>query len=153
MVSHPNTEDASNSTSGANMGSLHDLKSECHLSAIPISSWAMSERDAKVALVPIPTRHRPNLGQTRGMSDSPHGAAASAVGYLYQVKWALLEVLRRAHDRPDHAISLEKLDDVAWEARGLPENFYNSSTTKPLRDRSAIRATTFGERCGRGWTR
>ncbi|BBZ77470.1 hypothetical protein MANY_28070 [Mycolicibacterium anyangense] len=102
------------------MGSLHDLKSECHLSAIPISSWAMSERDAKVALVPIPTRHRPNLGQTRGMSDSPHGAAASAVGYLYQVKWALLEVLRRAHDRPDHAISLEKLDDVAWEARGLP---------------------------------
>lgn len=54
------------------------------------------------------------------MSSSSHGAAASAVGYLYQVKWALLEVLRAAHDRPDQAISLEKLEDVAWERQGDP---------------------------------
>jgi hypothetical protein len=61
-------------------------------------------------------RQVPSLGQTGGMSDSPHSAAASAVGYIYQVKWALYEVLQKSRDRPDHAISLEKLDDVAWEA-------------------------------------
>ncbi|WP_431236729.1 ABC-three component system protein [Mycolicibacterium aichiense] len=54
------------------------------------------------------------------MSDSLHSAADSAVGYIYQVKWALYEVLQKSRDRPDHSISLEKLDDVAWESEGTP---------------------------------
>jgi len=43
-----------------------------------------------------------------------HGAAASAAGYLYQTDWALVDLLRKAHSRPDHAITLELHDDVAW---------------------------------------
>lgn len=49
---------------------------------------------------------------------SSHSAAASAVGYLYQVKYALLEVLRVATSRPDRAISLERIEDVGWEQEG-----------------------------------
>lgn len=44
-----------------------------------------------------------------------HDASASAIGYLYQVRWALLELLRGARSRPDMSLTLERLDDVAWE--------------------------------------
>lgn len=43
-----------------------------------------------------------------------HGAAASAAGYLYQTDWALVDLLRKGHTRPDQAITLELHDDVAW---------------------------------------
>lgn len=43
-----------------------------------------------------------------------HSAAAPAAGYLYQTDWALIDLLRKAHSRPDHAITLELHDDVAW---------------------------------------
>lgn len=49
-----------------------------------------------------------------------HGAAASALGYRFQVDWALIELLRRGVDRPDQAISLELHDDVAWDEAGHP---------------------------------
>ena len=52
------------------------------------------------------------------MTAGQHDASASAVGYLYQVNWALVELLERAPDRPDQAISLETYDDVAWEESG-----------------------------------
>ena len=52
------------------------------------------------------------------MTAGQHDASASAVGYLYQVNWALVELLERAPDRPDQAISLETHDDVAWEESG-----------------------------------
>ena len=55
------------------------------------------------------------------MSDSFHSAAESAVGYIYQVKWALYELLSKSRSRPDNAISLERLDDVAWESEGTPQ--------------------------------
>jgi C-terminal domain 7 of the ABC-three component (ABC-3C) systems/Cap4, dsDNA endonuclease domain len=45
-----------------------------------------------------------------------HSAAASAVGYLYQTNWALVDLLRKGHTRPDQAITLELHDDVAWTA-------------------------------------
>ena len=54
------------------------------------------------------------------MTAGQHNASASAVGYLYQVNWALVELLERAPDRPDQAISLETHDDVAWEQSGSP---------------------------------
>jgi hypothetical protein len=49
------------------------------------------------------------------MPSGDHSAAASASGYLYQVSWALLELLRQAPRRPDQAITLEMHDDIAWE--------------------------------------
>ena len=54
------------------------------------------------------------------MPAGPHNASASAIGYLYQVNWCLVELLRGAPDRPDQAISLETHDDVAWEESGSP---------------------------------
>src|SRR5438067_9313324 len=50
--------------------------------------------------------------ETRGMAG--HNAAASASGYLYQTDWALVDLLRKGHTRPDQAITLELHDDVAW---------------------------------------
>jgi hypothetical protein len=42
------------------------------------------------------------------------------LGYAYQTEWCLVELLRRAPDQPDMAISLELHDDVAWEQAGSP---------------------------------
>ncbi len=50
--------------------------------------------------------------ETSGMAG--HGAAGPAAGYLYQTDWALVDLLRKGHSRPDHAITLELHDDVAW---------------------------------------
>lgn len=49
-----------------------------------------------------------------------HSAAGSALGYLYQCDWALLELLRRGPDMPDAQVSLELFDDVAWTENGTP---------------------------------
>lgn len=49
------------------------------------------------------------------MASGVHSAAASAAGYLYQVRWALLNLLREGRTRPEQVISLEMHDDVAWE--------------------------------------
>lgn len=49
------------------------------------------------------------------MASGVHNAAASAAGYLYQVRWALVNLLREGRTRPDQVISLEMHDDVAWE--------------------------------------
>src|SRR5260221_7860116 len=54
------------------------------------------------------------------MPDNPHGAAASALGYLFQCRYALLEGLRSVPDTPHLLISIEKFDDVAFEANGEP---------------------------------
>jgi hypothetical protein len=54
------------------------------------------------------------------MTAGQHNASASAVGYLYRVNWALVELLENAPARPDQAISLETHDDVAWEQEGSP---------------------------------
>ncbi len=55
-----------------------------------------------------------------GTPDNPHGAAASALGYLFQCRYALLEGLRAVPDTPQLMISIEKFDDVAFEANGEP---------------------------------
>jgi len=44
-----------------------------------------------------------------------HDAAASAVGYIFQTQWGLLEVIRASTDRPDQLMSFERIDDIAWE--------------------------------------
>jgi len=55
-----------------------------------------------------------------GTPENTHGAAASAMGYLFQCRYALLEGLRAAPDTPQLLISIEKFDDVAFEANGEP---------------------------------
>ncbi|MGW5637909.1 ABC-three component system protein [Streptomyces sp. NPDC003832] len=52
------------------------------------------------------------------MGEPVHSAAASALGYQHQTWWALLELLRADHGRPDAAICLELHDDIAWEQAG-----------------------------------
>jgi hypothetical protein len=53
-------------------------------------------------------------------SGPSHSAAASALGYLYQSQWPLVELLRRGRDEPDSAVTLELYDDVAWDEEGTP---------------------------------
>jgi hypothetical protein len=44
-----------------------------------------------------------------------HDAAQSALGYLHQVDWALVEMLENGPDRPDQMMMLEQFDDVSWQ--------------------------------------
>ncbi len=52
--------------------------------------------------------------------DSTHEASASATGYLYQCRIALLLGLRAIPLTPDLLISVEKFDDVAFDTNGTP---------------------------------
>ena len=52
--------------------------------------------------------------------DSVHAASASATGYLFQCRFALLAGLRAIPDNPQLQVSLEKFDDVAFETSGQP---------------------------------
>ena len=49
-----------------------------------------------------------------------HEASASATGYLFQCRCALLAGLRAIPDSPRLHLSVEKFDDVAFEAHGEP---------------------------------
>ena len=51
---------------------------------------------------------------------NPHGAAPSALGYLFQCRYGLLVGLQAILDTPELLISIEKFDDVAFEANGEP---------------------------------
>jgi hypothetical protein len=55
------------------------------------------------------------------MSSTPFSAAPSLLGYLYQCDLALLELLRRMTTSPSVTVSIELLDDVAFEAEGRPD--------------------------------
>lgn len=47
-----------------------------------------------------------------------HSAASSALGYLYQVRYALLEALHRLRSGQEFSVSIETLDDVVFEEAG-----------------------------------
>ena len=49
-----------------------------------------------------------------------HNASASLTGYLFQARYALLRGLEEGRCHPSHALSIEKLDDVAFEDAGKP---------------------------------
>jgi hypothetical protein len=51
---------------------------------------------------------------------SGHGAAPSALGYAYQAETALVELVRRAKVEPATKLTVERYDDVAFEAEGRP---------------------------------
>lgn len=52
------------------------------------------------------------------MSASAFSAADAALGYLYQVRCALLWTLKRLKNESDFLVSLETLDDVTFETTG-----------------------------------
>lgn len=53
------------------------------------------------------------------MSESGlHSAAGQALGYVYQVQWALVELVQRARKYPTTILRLETLDDI--ETRRIP---------------------------------
>ncbi len=49
-----------------------------------------------------------------------HTAAGQTAGYVYQCRYALLAALREPEPSPQLQISIEQLDDVAFEDRGEP---------------------------------
>src|SRR5690242_12408738 len=74
---------------------------------------------------------------------SPFSAADSALGYLYQVRVALLWSLRRAKAGGDFIVSLETLDDVTFESKGgTPEELLQ---TKHHRNREASLSNASGD--------
>jgi hypothetical protein len=54
------------------------------------------------------------------MPSTSHSAQDAALGYLYQAKMALLQLLAESEGAGDAAISIELHDDVAWEEAGTP---------------------------------
>jgi hypothetical protein len=52
--------------------------------------------------------------------DSKHSAAPSMQGYLFQCRFALLEMLRRFPSNPLVSLTIETLDDVVFEKDGSP---------------------------------
>jgi hypothetical protein len=54
------------------------------------------------------------------MSTSSHDASHSALGYLYQSQWPLLQLLQRTSEQPDISLTLELHDDVSWQQDGTP---------------------------------
>lgn len=51
---------------------------------------------------------------------SEFSANASALGYLYQLRYALLLLIKAGRDDPAIELSLENLDDIAFEKNGSP---------------------------------
>ena len=44
-----------------------------------------------------------------------------ALGYLYQIRFALYLLLQEVQERPESELSIERLDDVSFESEGTPE--------------------------------
>jgi hypothetical protein len=76
-----------------------------------------------------------------GEPRNPHEASASATGYLFQCRYALLAGLRAIPDSPHLSISIEKFDDIAFEAKGEPTELiqtkHHVAKTGDLTDSSA----------------
>jgi hypothetical protein len=76
------------------------------------------------------------------MNGSKFSAADAALGYLYQVRCALLWTLRRQKSEPDFLVSLETLDDVTFERVGgepseLLQTKHHRRSTAALTDTSS----------------
>lgn len=78
-----------------------------------------SGREKSIIIDRIMGRRQPEAGGEGGtLPATPFSAADSALGYLYQVRVALLWSLRRAKTGTDFIVSLETLDDVTFESKG-----------------------------------
>jgi hypothetical protein len=71
---------------------------------------------------------------------NPFSAAASATGYLYQCRFALVEALRRLRTEQPFQVWLESLDDIVFEQTGGPleliQTKHHSRRTPDLTDAS-----------------
>lgn len=63
-----------------------------------------------------------------------HAASASAIGYIYQIRYSLLEALRRLRQNEQFTVSIETLDDVVFERAG---NAFDLLQTKHHCNRAA----------------
>ena len=72
--------------------------------------------------------------------DSAHSAAGQALGYLHQCMWALVEIGKRATSEPTVQLRLEALDDIEFDAAGLPSELLQ--TKHHLRNAGPITAKT-----------
>ncbi len=78
------------------------------------------------------------------MSEGPHpnshSAAASALGYLHQTRWGLLELLWSRNTDPSRSLTMEMFDDIAWDYDGTPTELkqlkLHVSTVRNLTDAS-----------------
>ena len=73
--------------------------------------------------------------------ENAFSAGASALGYLYQVRVALLLFLREGRNNPSISISVEKFDDVAFDLSGTLleaiQTKHHSKGQSTLSDKSA----------------
>jgi hypothetical protein len=61
-----------------------------------------------------------NTERAMAHKDKSHAAAASTTGYLFQCRYALLKGIEAIPGSPEVEISIEKFDDIAFEADGSP---------------------------------
>jgi hypothetical protein len=76
-----------------------------------------------------------------------YSASSSALGYLYQVRYALLESLRRLRETQEFTVEIETLDDVVFERHGaapeLLQTKHHLNTTADLTNSSPDLWKTF----------
>jgi hypothetical protein len=77
---------------------------------------------------------------TENTGEAGHSAAASALGYVFQVEIALVELVRRARSEPSTRLTIERYDDVAFDSDGTPRELlqtkHHISGVGDLTDRS-----------------
>lgn len=88
------------------------------------------------------------MDSTSDAWDTSHSAAASALGYLHQIRWGLLELLRSRSDDPTRSLTMEMYDDVAWDNAGTPTDLkqlklHTGATSPNLTDASTDLWRTF----------
>jgi hypothetical protein len=75
------------------------------------------------------------------VTKTSHSAAPSALGYLFQSKWPLVEMVRRSSERPELELAIEMYDDVSWEADGtllkLLQLKHHLNSTRALGDKDS----------------
>jgi len=76
-------------------------------------------------------------------SGNAFSAVDATLGYLYQVRCALLWTLRRLKVEPDFLVGIETL-------AGIPRSFCRQSTTTAALGLSPTQVKTCGRRCGSG---
>src|SRR5262245_53601311 len=85
------------------------------------SAPGLARRQANMYMLAVAVRVLSLLQGGRMVSaDNAHEAGASATGYLFQCRYALLAGLRAIPDSPQLELSIEKFDDVAFTTGGEP---------------------------------
>jgi hypothetical protein len=84
-------------------------------------------------------------------SRSQFSAADAALGYLYQVRVALLWALRRLKSQTEFLVSIETLDDVTFETKGaLLTSCFKRSIIVAGRPPYRVQARIYGNRFASG---